>query len=122
MDLARGQTVGQYRIVRRIGEGGMLADFKTDHCSRARSSSRFWDLPSPSTPTGAVASAASPTRSCGSHIPTASQHATKAKSIVMRYLTGASLHERRQSTDFGRADPLRLLDQMAQALDFAHGG
>jgi len=40
--------------------------------------------------------------------------------IVMRFMTGGSLQDRLQAGTMGRPDTLRVLDQVAEALDFAH--
>jgi len=126
MDLTPGQTIGQYVIVQKIGEGGMGAVYKADQ---------------PSIPRAVVikvlgaafAGAADArdrfrrevdmiTRLEHPHILPVYDFGEVNDSpyIVMRFMTGGSLHDRLQGGTMTRSDGLRLLDQVALALDFAH--
>jgi hypothetical protein len=128
MDLSRGRTVGLYRIVRKIGEGGMRAVYQAVQRSIPRAGvikvlgSSFAEYPDASgryrRDLDTITQLAHP------HILPVYDFGEVGRSpyILVRHMTGGSLQEGRQSTHFGRADPLRLLDQMALGRDFAHAG
>jgi serine/threonine protein kinase len=126
MELAPGQTVGQYRIVKKIGEGGMGAVYQADQPSIPRAvvikvlGSSFADFPDARDRFRRELDMI--TRLEHPHILPVYDYGEVDSSpyIVMRYMTGGSLQERLQSPAFGRVEALRLLDHVAQALDFAH--
>ncbi|HSR47891.1 MAG TPA: protein kinase, partial [Anaerolineales bacterium] len=126
MDLQPNQILGQYRIAQKIGEGGMGAVYKADQ---------------PSVPRAVVIKVLS--ASFTEHADAADRFQRELKMIarlehphilpvydygevggspyiVMRYMTGGSLQDRLQAGTLGRGDILRVLDQVADALDFAH--
>lgn len=126
MDLAPGQILGQYRITQKIGEGGMGAVYKADQ---------------PSIPRtvvikvlgAAFAESADArdrfrreldmiTRLEHPHILPVYDFGELDGSpyIVMRFMTGGSLQDRLQRSSIDRSEALRLLEQLALALDFAH--
>lgn len=126
MDLLPNHTLGQYRIAQKIGEGGMGAVYKADQ---------------PSVPRAVVIKVLS--SSFAGHADAGERFQRELKMItrlehphilpvydygevdgrpyiVMRYMTGGSLQDRLQAGTMGRPDLLRVLDQVAEALDFAH--
>jgi glutamine cyclotransferase len=126
MDLSPNQSLGQYRIVEKIGEGGMGAVYKADQPSVPRavvikvlsgSFSEFADAGERFQRELKMI-----TRLEHPHILPVYDYGEVAGSpyIVMRYMTGGSLQDRLQAGTLGRTDVLRLLDQVALALDFAH--
>ena len=126
MDLTPGQTIGQYRIVQKIGEGGMGAVYKADQPSIPRAvvikvlGSGFAEY------TDALDRFRREldmiTRLEHPHILPVYDYGEINGNpyIVMRYMTGGSLQDRLQSGGWTRSEGLRLLDQVALALDFAH--
>ena len=126
MDLAPGQAIGQYRIVQKIGEGGMGAVYKADQPSIPRAvvikvlASSFADYPDARDRFRRELDMI--TRLEHPHILPVYDYGEVNSSpyIVMRFMSGGSLQERLQAAAFGRAEALRLLDQVALALDFAH--
>src|SRR3990172_12185234 len=126
MDLTPGQTIGQYRIVQKIGEGGMGAVYKADQPSIPRAvvikvlGSGFAEY------TDALDRFRREldmiTRLEHPHILPVYDYGEIDGNpyIVMRYMTGGSLQDRLQSGGGTRSEGLRLLDQGALALDFAH--
>ena len=126
MDLQPGQPLGQYRITQKIGEGGMGAVFKADQPSVPRAvvikvlSSSFAEYADAGErfqrELKMIARLEHP------HILPVYDYGELAGRpyIVMRYMTGGSLQDRLQAATMGRPDILRVLDQVAEALDFAH--
>ncbi len=126
MDLEPGQILGQYRITQKIGEGGMGAVYKADQPSIPR------------TVVIKVLSAALAeyadardrfrrelemiTRLEHPHILPAYDFGEVDGNpyIVMRFMTGGTLWDRLQRSNLGRDEALRVLEQVARALDFAH--
>jgi DNA-binding beta-propeller fold protein YncE len=126
IDLQPNQSLGQYRITQKIGEGGMGAVYKADQ---------------PSVPRAVVIKVLSSSfagyADAGERFQRELKMITRLEHphilpvydygevdgrpyIVMRYMTGGSLQDRLQSGTMGRPDILRVLDQVANALDFAH--
>ena len=126
MDLTPGQTIGQYRIVQKIGEGGMGAVYKADQPSIPRAvvikvlGSAFAE--SPDARDRFRRELDMITRLEHPHILPVYDYGEVNDSpyIVVRFMTGGSLHDRLQVGTMKRNDGLRLLDQVALALDFAH--
>jgi DNA-binding beta-propeller fold protein YncE len=126
MDLNPGQTIGQYRIVEKIGEGGMGAVYKADQPSIPRTvvikvlSASFSDFPDARDRFRRELNML--TRLEHPYILPVYDFGEVAGSpyIVMRHMTGGSLQDRLQRASIGRDEALRLLNQVAQALDFAH--
>jgi tRNA A-37 threonylcarbamoyl transferase component Bud32/streptogramin lyase len=126
MDLTPGQTIGQYRVVEKIGEGGMGAVYKADQPSISRAvvikvlASSFAEHPEARDRFRRELEMI--TRLEHPHILPVYDYGEVNGSpyIVMRFMTGGTLHERMHSAGFGRAEAVRLLDQIALALDFAH--
>jgi DNA-binding beta-propeller fold protein YncE len=126
MDLAPGQSLGQYRIIDKIGEGGMGAVYKADQPSIPRTVVI-------KVLSGAFAEYADArerfrreldmiTRLEHPHILPVYDFGELDGSpyIVMRFMTGGSLQDRLQRSSFDRNEAVRLLEQLALALDFAH--
>ncbi len=126
MDLNPGQTLGQYQIVQKIGEGGMGAVYKADQPSIPRSvvikvlGSSLADQPEALDRFRRELDMI--TRLEHPHILPVYDFGEVNSNpyIVMRFMSGGSLQERLQAAAFGRVEALRLLDQVALALDFAH--
>src|SRR3990170_5007223 len=126
MDLTPGQTIGQYRIVQKIGEGGMGAVYKADQPSIPRAvvikvlGSAFAEAPDARDRFRRELDMI--TRLEHPHILPVYDYGEIDGNpyIVMRYMTGGSLQDRLQSGEWTRSEGLRLLDQVALALDFAH--
>ncbi len=126
MDLTPGQTIGQYQIVQKIGEGGMGAVYKADQPSIPRAvvikvlGSAFADAPDARDRFRRELDMI--TRLEHPHILPVYDYGEVNDSpyIVMRFMTGGSLQDRLQGGTMTRSDGLRLLDQVALALDFAH--
>ncbi len=126
MDLPPGLTIGQYQIVQKIGEGGMGAVYKADQPSIPRSvvikvlGSSFADHPDALDRFRRELDMI--TRLEHPHILPVYDYGEVNSNpyIVMRFMSGGSLQDRLQAPAFNRAEALRLLDQVAVALDFAH--
>lgn len=126
MDLAPGQTLGQYRIIDKIGEGGMGAVYKADQPSIPRTvvikvlSAAFAEYADARDRFRRELDMI--TRLEHPHILPVYDFGELEGSpyIVMRFMTGGSLQDRLQRASFDRSEVLRLLEQLALALDFAH--
>jgi serine/threonine-protein kinase len=126
MELSPGQIIGQYRITQKIGEGGMGAVYKADQPAISRSvvvkvlGSSFADFPDARDRFRRELDMI--TRLEHPHILPVYDYGEVNDNpyIVMRFMTGGSLQERLQSGALDRNEALRLLDQVALALDFAH--
>ncbi|HMK08049.1 MAG TPA: protein kinase, partial [Anaerolineales bacterium] len=124
--LKPGQDLGQYRIVEKIGEGGMGAVYKADQPAIPRAvvikvlGASFSDFPDARDRFRRELDMI--TRLEHPHVLPVYDYGEFEGNpyIVMRYMTGGSLQDRLQSTGIDRAEALRLLEQVAQALDFAH--
>lgn len=126
MDLAPGQTLGQYRIIDKLGEGGMGAVYKADQPSIPRTvvikvlSAAFAEYADARDRFRRELDMI--TRLEHPHILPVYDFGELEGSpyIVMRFMTGGSLQDRLQRSTFDRSEALRLLEQLALALDFAH--
>jgi streptogramin lyase len=126
MELDPGQTIGQYQIVQKIGEGGMGVVYRADQPSIPRSvvikvlGSSLADQPDALDRFRRELDMI--TRLEHPHIlPVYDFGEVNGNPyIVMRFMSGGSLQERLPAATFGRVEALRLLDQVALALDFAH--
>jgi serine/threonine-protein kinase len=126
MELSPDQTVGQYRIVKKIGEGGMGAVYQADQPSVRRAvvikvlGSSFAEYPDARDRFRRELEMI--TRLEHPHILPVYDYGEVNNNpyIVMRFMTGGSLQDRLQSGTLGRSEALSLLDQVALALDFAH--
>lgn len=126
MDLAPGQTLGQYRIIDKLGEGGMGAVYKADQPSIPRTvvikvlSAAFAEYADARDRFRRELDMI--TRLEHPHILPVYDFGELDGSpyIVMRFMTGGSLQDRLQRSTFDRSEALRLLEQLALALDFAH--
>jgi len=126
MDLAPGQILGQYRIIQKIGEGGMGAVYKAEQPSIPRtvvikvlsaSFSEFADARDRFRRELDMI-----TRLEHPHILPVYDFGEVDGNpyIVMRFMTGGTLQDRLQRSNLGRSEAIRLLEQIALALDFAH--
>ncbi len=126
MELAKDQSLGQYRIVDKIGEGGMGAVYRAEQPSIVRTvvikvlGSMFAEAPDARDRFRRELDMI--TRLEHPHILPVYDFGEVEGSpyIVMRFMTGGSLQDRLARPGFDRQEALRLLDQVAQALDFAH--
>jgi len=126
MDFEAGQPLGQYRITQKIGEGGMGAVYKADQPSVPRAvvikvlSSSFAEYADAGERFQRELKMI--TRLEHPHILPVYDYGEVAGRpyIVMRFMNGGSLQDRLQAGTMGRPDVLRVLDQVAVALDFAH--
>jgi DNA-binding beta-propeller fold protein YncE len=126
MDLAPGQTLGQYRITGKIGEGGMGAVYKAEQPSISRTvvikvlSAAFSEYADARDRFRRELDMI--TRLEHPHILPVYDFGEVDGNpyIVMRFMTGGTLLDRMKRSPLGREEALRLLEQIALALDFAH--
>lgn len=126
MDLAPGQTLGQYRIIDKIGEGGMGAVYKAEQPSIPRTvvikvlSAAFAEYADARDRFRRELDMI--TRLEHPHILPVYDFGEVDGNpyIVMRFMTGGTLQDRLKRSAFGRREAIRLLEQIALALDFAH--
>jgi DNA-binding beta-propeller fold protein YncE len=126
MDLAPGQTLGQYRIIQKIGEGGMGAVYKADQPSIPRTvvikvlSAAFSEYADARDRFRRELDMI--TRLEHPHILPVYDFGEVDGNpyIVMRFMTGGTLQERLKRSTLGRGEAIRLMEQIALALDFAH--
>jgi serine/threonine-protein kinase len=126
MDLAPGQLLGQYRITSKIGEGGMGAVYKADQPSIPRTvvikvlSAAFSEYADARDRFRRELDMI--TRLEHPHILPVYDFGEVDGNpyIVMRFMTGGTLQDRLQRRNLGRSEAIRLLEQIALALDFAH--
>ncbi|HSB90298.1 MAG TPA: protein kinase [Anaerolineales bacterium] len=126
MDFEPGQALGQYRITQKIGEGGMGAVYKADQPSVPRAvvikvlSSSFAEYADAGERFQRELKMI--TRLEHPHILPVYDYGEVAGRpyIVMRFMNGGSLQDRLEAGMMKRPDVLRVLDQVAEALDFAH--
>jgi DNA-binding beta-propeller fold protein YncE len=126
MAISQGQTIGQYVIKKKIGEGGMGSVYLAEQPAVSREvvvkvlASDFAATP------GAVdrfkREADMIARLEHPHILPVYDFGEVGGSLylVMRYMRGGSLADRLESRSLTRDQLLAYLDQIAQALDFAH--
>ena len=126
MDLAPGQILGQYRITGKIGEGGMGAVYSAEQPSIARTvvikvlSAAFSEYADARDRFRRELDMIS--RLEHPHILPVYDFGEVDGNpyIVMRFMTGGTLQDRMRRSPLGRDEAIRLLEQMALALDFAH--
>jgi len=126
MDLAPGQILGQYRIIQKIGEGGMGAVYKADQPSIPRTvvikvlSAAFSEYADARDRFRRELDMI--TRLEHPHILPVYDFGDVDGNpyIVMRFMTGGTLQDRLQRSTLGRSEAIRLMEQIALALDFAH--
>ncbi len=126
MDLAPGQTLGQYRIIQKIGEGGMGAVYKADQPSIPRTvvikvlSAAFSEYADARDRFRRELDMI--TRLEHPHILPVYDFGDVDGNpyIVMRFMTGGTLQDRLKRSTLGRSEAIRLMEQIALALDFAH--
>jgi serine/threonine-protein kinase len=126
MDLAPGQVLGQYRIVGKIGEGGMGAVYKAEQPSVSRTvvikvlSAAFSEYADARDRFRRELDMI--TRLEHPHILPVYDFGEVDGNpyIVMRFMTGGTLQDRMRRAALGRDEAIRLLEQIALALDFAH--
>lgn len=126
MDLAPGQILGQYRIIQKIGEGGMGAVYKADQPSIPRTvvikvlSAAFSEYADARDRFRRELDMI--TRLEHPHILPVYDFGDVDGNpyIVMRFMTGGTLQDRLKRSTLGRSEAIRLMEQIALALDFAH--
>jgi DNA-binding beta-propeller fold protein YncE len=126
MDLAPGQTLGQYRIIHKIGEGGMGAVYKADQPSIPRTvvikvlSAAFSEYADARDRFQRELDMI--TRLEHPHILPVYDFGEVDGNpyIVMRFMTGGTLQDRLKRSTLGRSEAIRVMEQIALALDFAH--
>jgi serine/threonine-protein kinase len=126
MDLASGQILGQYRVTAKIGEGGMGAVYKAEQPSVSRTvvikvlSAAFSEYADARDRFRRELDMI--TRLEHPHILPVYDFGEVDGNpyIVMRFMTGGTLQDRMRRAALGRDEALRLLEQVALALDFAH--
>ena len=127
MALAPGQQIGQYTIKEKLGEGGMGAVYRAEQTAIGRSvavkvlSANFADDPDSldrfKREVDIIAQLEHP------HILPVYDFGQVDGSpyIVMRFMGGGSLLDRLRARSLSQEQVLRLLDHIAEALDYAHG-
>jgi DNA-binding beta-propeller fold protein YncE len=126
MDFSPGQILGQYRITGKIGEGGMGAVYKAEQPSISRTvvikvlSAAFSEYADARDRFRRELDMI--TRLEHPHILPVYDFGEVDGNpyIVMRFMTGGTLLDRMKGSRVGRDEALRLLEQIALALDFAH--
>lgn len=126
MDLVPGQILGQYRIIQKIGEGGMGAVYTAEQPSIPRTvvikvlSGAFSEFADARDRFRRELDMI--TRLEHPHILPVYDFGDVDGNpyIVMRFMTAGTLHDRLKRSTFGRGEALRVLEQIARALDFAH--
>ncbi|MCC6190593.1 MAG: protein kinase [Anaerolineales bacterium] len=126
MPIEPGQVIGPYRLVAKLGEGGMGAVYKAEQPAVHRTvavkvlSANFASDPDAldrfRRELDIIAQLEHP------HILPVYDFGEVDGSpyIVMRYMGGGSLHDRLRAGPLPQAEVLDILEQVAQALDFAH--
>ena len=126
MDLVPGQILGQYHISGKIGEGGMGAVYKADQPSIPRTvvikvlSAAFSEYADARDRFRRELDMIS--RLEHPHILPVYDFGEVDGNpyLVMRFMTGGTLQDRMGQSALGRSEAVRLLEQIALALDFAH--
>jgi serine/threonine protein kinase len=126
MDLVPGQILGQYRIIQKIGEGGMGAVYSAEQPSIPRTvvikvlSAAFSEFADARDRFRRELDMI--TRLEHPHILPVYDFGDVDGNpyLVMRFMTGGTLHDRLTRSTFGRGEAIRVLEQIARALDFAH--
>jgi DNA-binding beta-propeller fold protein YncE len=126
MTIEPGLVIGPYRLLDKLGEGGMGAVYKAEQASVRRTvaikvlSANFADDPDAldrfKREVDIIAGLEHP------HILPVYDFGEFEGSpyIVMRYMAGGSLYDKLRGRPLSQAQMLDVLDQVAQALDFAH--
>jgi serine/threonine protein kinase len=126
MDLVPGQILGQYRIIQKIGEGGMGAVYTADQPSIPRTvvikvlSAAFSEYADARDRFQRELDMI--TRLEHPHILPVYDFGEVDGNpyIVMRFMTGGTLQDRLKRSTLGRREAIRVMEQIALALDFAH--
>lgn len=126
MDLVPGQILGQYRIIQKIGEGGMGAVYTAEQPSIPRTvvikvlSAAFSEFADARDRFRRELDMI--TRLEHPHILPVYDFGDVDGNpyLVMRFMTGGTLQDRLTRSTFGRGEAIRVLEQIARALDFAH--
>jgi hypothetical protein len=126
MDLTPGQILGQYRIIQKIGEGGMGAVYTAEQPSIPRTvvikvlSGAFSEFADARDRFRRELDMI--TRLEHPHILPVYDFGDVDGNpyLVMRFMTGGTLQDRLQRSTFGRGEAIRVMEQIARALDFAH--
>jgi serine/threonine-protein kinase len=126
MELVPGQILGQYRISGKLGEGGMGAVYKAEQPSIPRTvvikvlSASFSEYADARDRFRRELDMI--TRLEHPHIlPVYDFGEVEGNPyIVMRFMTGGTLQDRMGQSALGRSEAVRILEQIALALDFAH--
>jgi len=126
MDLVPGQILGQYRIIQKIGEGGMGAVYTAEQPSIPRTvvikvlSAAFSEFADARDRFRRELDMI--TRLEHPHILPVYDFGDVDGNpyLVMRFMTGGTLQDRLARPTFGRSEAIRVMEQIARALDFAH--
>lgn len=126
MDLNPGQILGQYRIIQKIGEGGMGAVYTAEQPSIPRTvvikvlSAAFSEFADARDRFRRELDMI--TRLEHPHILPVYDFGDVDGNpyLVMRFMTGGTLQDRLKQSTFGRGEAIRVMEQIARALDFAH--